>query len=174
MIKKPLLCALLSSTLISCDHNDESDISDSRTIQAKYTLPAVVHVIHDGEPIGEGFNLSKERIASQIVSLNHDFRRVAGTLGDNDHPDGADALIEFELARIGPDGKPTDGINRIDHNDVDIISDTDDTPFDWLPQYSYWDPRQLHQHMVTAGSAGSAAGQRPAPSYGSSRAGKGT
>src|SRR5690606_13985478 len=78
-----------------------------------YTIPIVVHVIHDGEPIGEGPNLSVERIESQIRVLNEDFRRKPGTRGHNTHPDGGDARMEFVLARIAPDGSPTGGINRV-------------------------------------------------------------
>jgi hypothetical protein len=43
-----------------------------------------------GEPVGEGFNYSAERIESQIRTLNEDFRRREGTSGFNTHPDGAD------------------------------------------------------------------------------------
>jgi hypothetical protein len=77
------------------------------------TIPVVVHVIHQGEPIGSGRNLSDERIFSQIRILNEDFRRKPGTPGFNTHPAGADTRIEFKLAQRTPDGQPTNGIVRI-------------------------------------------------------------
>lgn len=67
------------------------------------TIPVVVHVIHQGEVVGEGSNLSHEQILSQIAVLNEDFRRAAGSPGFNNHPDGADPEIEFCLATTRPD-----------------------------------------------------------------------
>lgn len=104
-----------------------------------YRIPVVVHVIHFGEAVGEGFNISKERIESQIRVLNEDFRRKEGTPGFNDHPDGGDAMIEFVLARSSPSGEATDGIVRVD------INSKEPPPFQGNPiasgaYFSYWDP----------------------------------
>lgn len=76
------------------------------------TVPVVVHVIHNGEPIGTSPNLSDAQVISQINVLNQDFRRMMGTNGFNDHPNGADIEIEFCFAVIDPNGNPTNGINR--------------------------------------------------------------
>ena len=88
-------------------------------VNGVYIIPVVVHVIHDGEPIGTGDNISYARIQSQIETLNDDFRRRAGTNGFNTHPDGADTKIEFRLAQRRPDGSGFGteiGVNRIDRN----------------------------------------------------------
>ena len=69
------------------------------------TLPIVFHIIHDGEAIGTGANISAAQIESQVEVLNEDFRKLGA--GANTHPDGADAMIEFCLAAI----------NRVDRND---------------------------------------------------------
>ena len=55
----------------------------SPTIRSEevFQIPVVVHVIHSGEPIGEGYNISEEQIVSQIRVLNEDFRRKPGTRG---------------------------------------------------------------------------------------------
>ena len=37
------------------------------------TIPIVVHVIHNGEAVGEGSNISEAQIQSQIQVLNEDF-----------------------------------------------------------------------------------------------------
>ena len=79
-----------------------------------YTIPVVVHVIHNGEAVGVGANISDAQVLSQIKVLNDDFRRMIGTRGHNSHPDGADVEVEFCLARQTPSGCTTDGINRID------------------------------------------------------------
>ncbi|MGM5630546.1 M43 family zinc metalloprotease [Apibacter raozihei] len=77
-------------------------------------IPVIVHVVApEHEKIGEGGNLSDERINSQIEVLNQDFRRMPGSRGFNTNPIGVDTGIEFRLAKIDPNGNPTNGINRI-------------------------------------------------------------
>ncbi len=74
-------------------------------------IPVVVHVLYNNDE----FNISDEKIYSQIEVLNNDYRKK-----NTDHvkvPQEfahlvADAGIEFELATKGPDGKPTTGITR--------------------------------------------------------------
>ena len=82
---------------------------------AVYRLPVIVHVVHNGEGIGQGSNISQAQVASQIAILNEDYRMLLGTPGHNNHPKGADVGIEFYLAAIGPDGRPLPepGINRV-------------------------------------------------------------
>ena len=77
-------------------------------------IPVVVHIIHNGEPVGTGANISFEQVKSQIDVLNEDFRRIAGTNGENINPIGADTEIEFYLAETDPDGRLLDeaGIHR--------------------------------------------------------------
>ncbi|MBC7522978.1 MAG: T9SS type A sorting domain-containing protein [Flavobacterium sp.] len=83
--------------------------------RAVITIPVVVHVIHSGEAIGTGTNISDAQIQSQIDVLNEDFRRL--------NPDislvpaafrgvSADPLIQFCLAQQDPDGFLTNGITR--------------------------------------------------------------
>jgi len=79
------------------------------------TVPLVIHVIHTGEPIGVGSNISDEQIYSAVDALNEDFRKVAGSNGDGN---GADCEIEFCLAVRDPDGNPTSGINRVNGSSV--------------------------------------------------------
>ncbi|MEM9052561.1 MAG: M43 family zinc metalloprotease, partial [Bacteroidota bacterium] len=75
-----------------------------------FTIPVVVHVIHTGESVGSGTNITDEQIWSAINGLNEDFRKMAGTNGDGD---GADIRVEFCLAQRDPSGNATTGINRI-------------------------------------------------------------
>lgn len=94
---------------------NSNSISLSKS-EETYQIPIVIHVIHFGEPLGEGFNISSEQVESQVRILNEDFRRKEGTRGFNNHPSGEDAKIEFVLARSSPDGEATDGIVRVDLN----------------------------------------------------------
>lgn len=79
------------------------------------TIPVVVHIIHNGEAIGVGANISDAQIQSQIDVLNEDFRRFnfdilsvpAAFRGAS-----TDALIQFCLAQQTPEGTITNGITR--------------------------------------------------------------
>jgi gliding motility-associated-like protein len=78
------------------------------------SIPVVVHVIHNGDAIGTGENITDAQVRSQIKVLNEDFRRMMGTRGENKNPVGADTEIEFCLATVDPSGNMTNGINRKD------------------------------------------------------------
>jgi PKD repeat protein len=75
-----------------------------------HTIPVVVHVMHTGESIGEGVNISDAQVQSAIDGLNEDYRKMPGTNGDGA---GVDIEVEFCLASRDPNGNPTDGINRV-------------------------------------------------------------
>ena len=137
MIKIHILIALSSILLFNCSSDHEVQPLEETT-ETIYTLPVVVHIIHSGQDVGTGYNLSNERIIDQIKTLNDDFRKKEGTLGYNTHALGTDAEIEFKFAEIDPDGNPTDGINRVNLNDI-VIDIENDWFFDNLPYYGYWD-----------------------------------
>lgn len=77
------------------------------------TIPVVVHVIHNGEPVGTAPNITDAQVESQITVMNNDYRRMANTPGFNTNPVGADVMIQFALAKVDPAGNPTNGINRV-------------------------------------------------------------
>jgi hypothetical protein len=76
-------------------------------------IPVVVHVIHNGDAYGVNENIADEQVQSQITVMNQDYRRMAGTPGFNSNTVGADIQIEFVLAKVDPNGNPTNGINRV-------------------------------------------------------------
>lgn len=78
------------------------------------TIPVIVHVVHSGEPVGSGTNLSQAQIQAQLEVLNEDFRRLPGTPGFNNNPVGADIEIEFCLSPVDQNGLPMaePGIHR--------------------------------------------------------------
>lgn len=84
-----------------------------------FTIPVVVHVIHIGESIGQGTNISDEQVQSAITALNEDFRKLPGTNGDGD---GVDVGIEFCLASRDPEGNPSTGINRVNGSSVPLYA----------------------------------------------------
>ena len=103
------------------------------------TIPVVVHIIHYGEPIGTGRNISNAQILSQITVLNEDYRRINANI--NTTPAAFrgvsdDALVEFCLAQQDPLGNPTTGIERIFGSQPNY----DATQFDALEKTnSIWD-----------------------------------
>lgn len=68
------------------------------------TIPIIFHVIHNGDNVGAGENISQAQVNSQIDVLNEDFRKAFGTPGYNTHPAGADCEIEFCAAVVDPNG----------------------------------------------------------------------
>ena len=116
--------------------------SGSRRV-LQFTIPVVVHVIHNGEPIGTGANISDAQVLSQIQVLNEDFRRIVGTNGFNSDPNGADVEVEFCLAQQDPDGCVTTGIDRVDMSAVSTTwsgpgGNTDSV----LKPATFWDASQ--------------------------------
>ncbi len=69
-------------------------------------IPVVFHVIHLGESIGSGSNISDAEIMESFDQLNEDFANLQG--------DGVDMSIQFCLAERDPEGMSTNGIIRVD------------------------------------------------------------
>ena len=140
----PTLAALAAGALLSgCDDGPPGTGPDPDPAPGYdlVTLPVVVHVVHRGEPVGEGANLSAERIEAQIRILTEDFRREPGTPGFNTHPDGADARVRFALARFDPTGAPTSGIVRVDATEYPV-PDPSESLFEQYARYGYWHPER--------------------------------
>lgn len=81
-----------------------------------YQIPVVVHVIHNGEPIGTGRNISDAQILSQIDVINKDFQRLNADAGNTPplfEPVAGSMDIEFVLAQRDPNNLPTTGIVRV-------------------------------------------------------------
>ncbi len=70
-------------------------------------IPVVVHILYSKAQE----NLSEAQITSQIDVLNEDFRRTNADK-TNKWPEAADTQIEFYLAKVDPNGNPTNGITR--------------------------------------------------------------
>ncbi len=101
------------------------------------TIPVVVHVIHSGQTLGIAPNITDNQVKSQITVMNNDFRRLAGTPGFNSDPVGADTMIQFALAKVDPNGNPTNGIDRLNLCEASW-STTDINAF--VKPMTIWDP----------------------------------
>ncbi len=126
--------------LVSCSASDSPLGSDEASTPV-LRIPVVVHIVHNGEPVGSGANLSDQRVADQIRVLNEDYRRKTGTPGFNSDPAGADARMEFVLAVRDPDGAPTSGIRRVDASTTENPFPGHDV-FAHYGHYGFWDPER--------------------------------
>jgi hypothetical protein len=91
--------------------NSPESLLENETV----VIPVVVHILHNGEAIGSGRNLSVAQIQSQIDVLNEDFRRLNANRINTPAPFAtvaADVNIQFRLACTDPNGNPTNGITR--------------------------------------------------------------
>ncbi|WP_173974734.1 zinc metalloprotease, partial [Magnetospirillum sp. LM-5] len=84
----------------------------ARTTPGQVTrIPVVVHVVWNRPEQ----NISDAQVESQIAVLNADFRKRNGDIGGVPavwRELAADAMIEFDLAKVAPDGQSTTGITR--------------------------------------------------------------
>lgn len=138
LLKITLFSFLLVFLACKSENTTSPEQPDEKPISEIYTIPIVVHVLHLGEPIGEGTNLSDEQIESQIRVINEDYRKKENTRGFNNHPDGADSHIEFVLAKKDPEGNATNGIVRI--NVLESGKPIQFHNFEYMASLSYWNP----------------------------------
>lgn len=95
--------------------------------RAVVTIPVVIHVMHNGEAVGTGKNISDAQIQSQMDVLNQDFRKLNADV--TNVPSVwtslvADCEIEFCLASLDENGSPTTGIERINMGSSATWSDS--------------------------------------------------
>ena len=97
--------------------------------EAAYTIPTVVHVIHNSnENVGSGSNIPNARIIEQITTLNDDFKRQnADASNTPSYFTGVAANCEITFCLINryPSGHalagqvmPEKGVNRVDATTV--------------------------------------------------------
>lgn len=86
-----------------------------KTGSPTYTIPVVVHIIHNGEPVGTGANISDAQVNSQITVLNNDYQRLNADASQTPAefvPAAGGFDVQFVLAKQDPEGLPTSGITR--------------------------------------------------------------
>jgi zinc-dependent metalloproteinase lipoprotein len=100
---------------------NKGSTSALRTAAVTYTLPVIVHVIHNGEAVGVSSNIAQGQVQSQLDVLNEDYR--------NTNADGAlvpavyqprrgDMQVQFVAALRDPSGNvlAEPGIDRVNRN----------------------------------------------------------
>ncbi|MCB0521149.1 MAG: gliding motility-associated C-terminal domain-containing protein [Lewinellaceae bacterium] len=105
------------------------NIQGAESVLADYTLPVVVHIIHNNG----AENISDATVLQGIQDLNDAYANV----GYYDPNTGVDTKIQFCLARRDPDGNATTGITRNISTLTDMTLETDDIV---VKDLNRWDP----------------------------------
>lgn len=116
--------------------------------EGKFYIPVVVHVIHRGETVGTGTNISDAQIISQIKVLNNDFNRLNADASNtpSEFQSVAGSLnIEFVLAKQDPNGDETTGIVRVKGSRTSWSTSNDGA----LKATSYWPAEDYLNIWVT-------------------------
>ncbi|MCH8231314.1 MAG: T9SS type A sorting domain-containing protein [Bacteroidetes bacterium] len=112
-----------------------------------FNVPVIVHIVHDGESLGTGTNISLEQVLSQLEVLNEDFNRLnADTVNTPaEFIDVAGSMnINFLPALVDEAGEmlAEPGIHRIDRNSMEF----DAPPYDYdyfssvIQPATFWNP----------------------------------
>jgi PKD repeat protein len=120
-----------------------SQNKNGRTLSTLINIPIIVHVVHNGEAIGSGMNISQAQVQAQIAVLNEDYRKKAGTPGFNSNPVGADIEIEFCLSPVDQNGNAMSepGIHRYNGGRTDWSRDAIENQ---LKPQTFWNPNLFY------------------------------
>ncbi len=103
--------------------------SQSVNRNSVFTIPVVVHIIHNGG----AENISDAQVNQAIADLNNAFANT----GNYHDEDGVDTGISFCLAKQDENGQFTTGINRIQNPLTNMVLENDDQSLKNLIQ---WNP----------------------------------
>lgn len=95
--------------------------SEKEESESIVTIPVVIHIIHHGEPVGTGANISNEKVFSQIDILNKDYSYTnsdADKVPQAFRPVAGDTNIQFCLVQKDANGNPHPGFNRIEYGTI--------------------------------------------------------
>lgn len=96
------------------------------------TFQVIFHIVHDGEAVGEGYNISADRIDYQMSLLEKTFEQSNAVTANSAMPQ-----IDFQLATIDPQGNhlTEPGINRFQRpsTNASVLFE------EWMWEH-YWDP----------------------------------
>jgi surface protein len=133
----------------------KSNIQQLSVFNGVYQIPVVVHVMHKGESLGSGTNISDDDVKKGVEYLNNYWRKILNSPG---YGDGVDMKIEFVLAVQDENGNSTNGIDRVDmsavssymNNGVNAtnsngLSDYSNSGgINSLKEYARWDPNLFY------------------------------
>lgn len=103
--------------------------NNHRAAIAPFTLPVVVHIIHQGAT----GNISDAQVLQGIQHLNEAYSNT----GYYNQVTGVNTQVQFCLAKRSPEGTPTTGINRVESPLTSMNMNTQDLQ---LKNLIRWDP----------------------------------
>ncbi len=119
---------------------------------AQYKIPLVVHIMNPKDACTD--IITETQVKNAVATLNRDFRMLnSDTVNTRSEfkPYAADLEMEFELARIDPNGNCTNGITR---TYTDLTYDADDP----VKAQSYWDATKYFNIWVVVSISSSGGG----------------
>lgn len=143
-------------------------IRNNKSVTTVYNIPVVIHIVHNGDCLGTGENITDAQAISQLTVMNNDFRKLVGTPGGaNSTGLAVDTEINFILAKRDPSGQPTTGIiRRVIAPYTNDVADGSGGP-DWelrsdvenMKTTTQWDPtKYLNMWIIRPGGAALPAG----------------
>ncbi|MGZ3920446.1 MAG: T9SS type A sorting domain-containing protein [Bacteroidia bacterium] len=99
----------------------KAKMANGKVSSTLYTIPLIVHIIHNGQAVGVADNISQAQVIDQLNILNADYAGTGLNSGQAPTPFAplkADCQVQFCLAVKDPTGGilPEPGIDRIDRN----------------------------------------------------------
>jgi hypothetical protein len=119
------LDALKQATRAIANTQPLEDGTGRRTPQAVLTIPVVFHIIHSGEAIGTGKNISLARIQQQVAQLNADYSKTNSDISQipaQFSGIAANCEVQFCLAAITPTGAATTGVTRDVYSNIPTLN----------------------------------------------------
>jgi hypothetical protein len=96
----------IEAKMLQAIQHSEPEIQRSEQV----VIPVVVHILHNGESVGQNVNLDNAQILAGINNANQKWNNADGT--------GADMQIRFCLATVDPNGNATNGITRTNASSI--------------------------------------------------------
>lgn len=127
------------SLLQDYDRNGQRDVAANDLVY----IPVVFHIVHNGDALGSGENISEVQILSQLDALNRDFNYLDPDIVNVPEPFRdlvADCKIQFCLAKFDPSGNPTTGIVR--HQFAQATWNSDSLIDNVLKPATIWDNKR--------------------------------
>lgn len=151
----------------------QADRASGRSQQVVYNIPVIIHVVHDGDALGTGENITDAQALSQIQVMNEDYRRLAGTPGGvNSTGAAVDVEINFCIAQQDESGNPTTGVVRhviTPYSNNQTPSNTGDweirSDVETMKTNTQWDPT-MYLNMWTIRPGGNALDDNVNPGLG--------
>ncbi|MCB9359787.1 MAG: T9SS type A sorting domain-containing protein [Flavobacteriales bacterium] len=125
----------------------EAENNNSNQKKATRNIPVVVHVIHNGDALGSGENISDAQVLSQIDALNEDFSATNTDFGNVPaafQSVAASMDIQFCLATEDPNGNPSSGIDRVNYGTASFGNSATES----MKAATSWDPSRYFNIWV--------------------------